>query len=274
MTTNHQMETPIMGHCIHCGMDAAGCFSRRCGQCCLRCDHTDMLSFQSTLRTILNSAAHALAEADGYKIPSGFDFTERSDENGVGRYHRRARIAYEVLHGGAHIFDLLARTIPALSVAVDLADTDAHRASRCALLNEVEEAVGPERVKGLMTNDDAHVIVPRRIGHAHEDADGFLCGISPERWAAALALLKLGTSFLACPECGLVLKDRNGKRGVYNHDVVWRGRLRGYGSLEFEYLRSGTTYMRVHGEPWRDTSTDQHAAVFEHLRQMLHGDDR
>jgi hypothetical protein len=56
------------------------------------------------------------------------------------------------------LLDLLGRTIPALSMAIDLADTDAHRESRRAILNEVEQAVGPDRIKALLLNGDAHFV--------------------------------------------------------------------------------------------------------------------
>ena len=59
----------------------------------------------------------------------------------------------------AKLIELLTRTIPALSVSVDLAKSDDSRAKRRKLLKEVEAAIGDEKVKELVsTNHDVHAL--------------------------------------------------------------------------------------------------------------------
>jgi hypothetical protein len=170
--------------------------------------------------------------------------------------------------GQSILLDLLARTIPALSMVIDLADTDAHRESRRALLNEVEQAVGPDRIKALLLNGDAHFVPSKRVEWEHLNANGQPCQLSRARWDAGQAIV-LRSSFLACPECGIVIKDRNGRRGEYDRDFIWRGRLNRYAELEFEFTCARNTYVRVHGEGWQDTSVQMHADILAHLRQFI-----
>lgn len=77
-------------------------------------------------------------------------------------------------------------------------------------------------------------------------------------------------SFLACPRCGCVLKNRSGKRGVYNHEIIWIGRLPNRMELEFRLMADKTTSVRHVGDAtWTDTSAQAHADVLAHLQLLL-----
>jgi hypothetical protein len=147
------------------------------------------------------------------------------------------------------LLDLLARTIPALSMAIDLADTGAHRESRRTLMQDVELAIGPERIKAQLLTEDPHYFVKSTIDRVHRKENGDECPWSFAGRSAARTILQ-SASFLACPECGIVLKDRNGQRGRYEHDTIWRGCMGRDHAIEFEYTRAGNFYFRPIGHSW------------------------
>jgi hypothetical protein len=84
-------------------------------------------------------------------------------------------------------------------------------------------------------------------------------------------------TFVACPDCGIVLKDRNGMRGVRDEHMIWQGRVDRKVPIEYTYMRSGVLRSRnTHADKadWEPVADDVAANVMEYLQLLIRGDRR
>lgn len=166
------------------------------------------------------------------------------------------------------LLDLLARTIPVLKMATESAATnDEFRACR-ELYNDVADCVGGERVAQQLHATTDSLAKPTRVYRDHLREDGSVCDVSMIRWNATRVLVCIDATFVACPCCGIVLKDRFGRRGAYNSGTLWRGRIPGEPG-QYQVTRTGNIYWCVEGGVWDYASPEREAMVRKHLGAFL-----